>query len=79
MCGDGRICGTGMHTNQLDFFYASGATGDIQPCTDASKYLAGRYRQMGKNPYYPWIYFQAYNSSDFDVWTWNHASTCSAT
>lgn len=170
-CGDGRVCGNGMHTNQLDFFYASGATGDINHApwptnisladTAASHTFTVRlaYRpdgsrvweyviddqvrasepdgawrswnrqraqvgteqwncgdqmggrtadgsdpgnkqkfrsltwvaggvthaggfdgpaQTGNNPYYPWIYAQAYNSSDFDVWTWNHAQTCSA-
>lgn len=32
----------------------------------------------GNNPAYPWIVWQNFNTSDFDVWTWNHAQTCSA-
>ena len=38
----------------------------------------GEPSQRGNNPLYPWIFAQSFNSSDFDVWTFNHAQTCSA-
>lgn len=35
---------------------------------------------LGNNPQYPWVNFQTINgsTSDFDVWTQNHGSTCSS-
>lgn len=169
-CGDALICGNGMHTNQLDFFYSSGSDDwDHAPWpknisladaagshvfkvelfynTDGSRtwrymidgqirasepdgtwrkwnrvktqigteqyncgdQLGGRvadgsdpgnkqkFRSLtwvaggvthsdgfgapyigGNNPLYPWLFVLPINSTDFDVWTANHAQTCSA-